>query len=106
MKKYWIIPVLLLFFCMSIPAYADTIDADENLKMDIALLQQRVTSINKNTQEILRVLKGDGPNQDGICTKVAVHGINIDNLYNWMMGISISILGLFGWSIKSALKRA
>jgi len=104
---YKIIPMLFLFvlyFCQPIYGYdgAPTVTTISELQMDIVLLQQEVEAVGDTSKEILATLRGRG-GDTGLVTKVAVNDNKIGGLQGWMLIISVMLLGLFGYGIKSRI---
>ena len=65
-------------------------------------LQQDIAQIKSDVKDILKLLNGNGTS--GIITKVALNKEAIRRAWWWLGGISISIMGIAFFVIKSAIR--
>ena len=66
---------------------------------NIALVQQATTDIKTDIGKMLKILDGNG--DEGLTTKVALNKQSIKRMWWWVGGISLAILGVAFFAIRS-----
>ena len=69
---------------------------------DIADLKEDITEIKDTTKVILKVLNGNG--SIGLVTKTALNAQSVKRAWWWLGGISVSLMGIAVFVIRSSLK--
>ena len=64
-------------------------------------LQKDVADIKSDVKDILKILNGNGTS--GIVTKVALNREDLRRVWWWLGGISVSIMGIAFFVIRSAI---
>ena len=67
----------------------------------IALVEQSTQKIERNVEKILKIIEGNGNN--GLITRVALNRQSLTRIWWWIGGISLSIVGIAFFVIRSAL---
>jgi len=69
------------------------------LNQDVALIQQEMVTNSEMTREILDIVKGNG-GRIGLVTQACLNKASIKRAWWWLGGVSLSLLGIFGWVVK------
>lgn len=76
---------------------------EQERRVGFALMKQDVATTKKNTEDILKTLRGSN-NNPGLITKVALNTQSIGRVWWWVGGISFTLfLGSVGWIIRALL---
>ena len=65
----------------------------------LALLERSIPNIESNIAAILKLLRGNGG--EGLTTTVALNKDRIKRIWWWLGGVSMGILGMAFWIIRS-----
>lgn len=76
----------------------DTCLEHQQLVMDVAVIKDNLVEVKKDTAEILKSIKGNGG--PGLLTQSALNKASIKRAWWWLGGVSLTILGVFGWALK------
>ena len=75
----------------------------EALHTEVALLRQTVEENTTVTKELLITLKGTNGNK-GLVTRTNLLEAGQTRVWWWLGGVSLTLLGIAGWVIKSSFK--
>jgi len=70
---------------------------------ELAVIQSVLTENTEVVKEILNIIKGT--NGDGLTTKIALQGQSLARLWWWVGGVSLCLVGVAGWVIRSGLMK-
>ena len=76
----------------------DTCLEHQQLVMDVAVIKDNLVEVKKDTAEILKSIKGNGG--PGLLTQSELNKASIKRAWFWLGGVSLAILGIFGWALK------
>ena len=76
----------------------DTCPEHQQIVADIAVIKDNLVEVKKDTEEILKSIKGNrGP---GLLTQSALNKASIKRAWWWLGGVSLTILTIAGWALK------
>ena len=76
----------------------DTCPEHQQIVADMAVMKDNLADVKKISQEILTSIKGNGG--PGLLTQAELNKSSIKRAWWWLGGVSLAILGLFGWALK------
>ena len=72
-------------------------------EVELAVIQRDLHENTEATKEILKIIKGT--NGDGLMTKLALQRQSLGRLWWWTGGVSLCLLAVAGWVIRSGLMK-
>ena len=72
-------------------------------EVELAVIQSVLTENTAVVKEILNIIKGT--NGDGLTTKIALLTQTCSRLWWWVGGVSLCLVGVAGWVIRSGLMK-
>jgi len=76
----------------------DTCPEHQQIVADIAVIKDNLVEVKKDTEEILKSIKGNGG--PGLLTQSALNKASIKRAWWWLGGVSLTILTIAGWALK------